>query len=175
MADRGRFAYVALREALFLFLSLSGAVLFLNHQILYLSGDRPSSLPWPAYALSTILIYAFVRGIVLAGTMYVPPRVPDPTVCPECGRPFEDGTPVGARWLRAAPASPTETSQPHPVSATVPIARPIPTRTAAIQGEVINPRLDFLLMQGLSSRNPRAPVPINGNPRSGPENATKVP
>src|SRR3972149_3294070 len=119
-----RLAHIVLREASFVSLSVLGAILFLNHQILYMTGEKPSSLSWLAYAASTAVIYGFVRGIFFVGGMRVPHVAEDPSVCPECGQPLADGTPLAPQ--------PAGMRSPHAAHA----ARPTPT---AFRGRLAQP------------------------------------
>src|SRR3990172_8822058 len=95
MIDRVVVARTALREATLVVLSVAGAVLFLNHQVLYFDGSPLSSAGWTAYAVSTLAIYVFVRTVVLVAGE--PPSRPiTQGRCPQCGYPLGEATPRGA-------------------------------------------------------------------------------
>ena len=147
MVQRARLVHIALREGSFLSLSVVGAILFLNHQILYMAGDGPSVLPWSAYVASTAVIYAFVRGMFFVGEMRVPRAGQDPSVCPECGQPLADGTPFALRPTTVPPPHPSHAARPASVTAHIRLARPIvppPPPLASVE-DVANPSLDDLL------------------------------
>jgi len=154
MVQRLRLAHIALREGSFVSLSVLGAILFLNHQILYMAGDGPSSLSWQAYAASTVVIYGFLRGIFFVGGMRVPRVGARPDVCPECGQPLEGGTPL--RHSRGDVRTPSQTPHSTPPGLRVALLRPIlipaPSRPRAEEG--INARLDSLLLQKLARSPP---------------------
>ncbi|MGI0149377.1 MAG: hypothetical protein ACREDF_07595 [Thermoplasmata archaeon] len=168
MVQRARLVHIALREGSFLSLSVVGAILFLNHQILYMAGDGPSVLPWSAYVASTAVIYAFVRGMFFVGEMRVPRAGQDPSVCPECGQPLADGTPLALRPTAGPLPHPSHAARPASVTAHIRLARPIvlpPPPLASVE-DVVNPSLEALLQRLME--NPSAPAlpgprPI-GNP-----------
>jgi hypothetical protein len=148
MAQRSRLAHIAVREASFLSLSILGAILFLNHQILYMTGEKPSALSWTAYVASTVVIYGFVRGIFFAGEMRVPRAGEDPSVCPECGQPLADGTPFVTRM--APRETPHEAhSRPAVGVPQVRLLRPIVSSAPPLPvGEdVVNPSLESILQR----------------------------
>jgi|RifCSP13_1_1023834.scaffolds.fasta_scaffold15165_2 hypothetical protein len=161
-----RFVHIALRETSFLALSGLGAILFLNHQILYMTGDKPSSLSWLAYAASTAVIYAFIRGMFYVGGMRVPRTSEDPSVCPECGQPLADGTPATASMRKGGSPLPGSQARPTATALRVALARPIiSSASAPIPEDVVNPSLDMLLQRLIDNppaatlENPDAPRP----------------
>jgi len=149
MVNGVRFVHIALRETSFLALSGLGAILFLNHQILYMTGDKPSSLSWLAYAASTAVIYAFIRGMFYVGGMRVSRKSEDPSVCPECGQPLADGTPASASMRRGESPHPGSHARPTATALRVALARPIISSAPAapIPEDVVNPSLDRLLQR----------------------------
>ncbi|HKZ64366.1 MAG TPA: hypothetical protein VJ400_07985 [Thermoplasmata archaeon] len=133
MIDRVVVARAALREATLVVLSVAGAVLFLNHQVLYFDGSPPSSAGWTAYAVSTLAIYLFVRTVVLVAGG--PPSRPlTQGRCPQCGYPLGEAT------LRGVP----HTSAHSRAGALIPLS--MPERRPA------NPALALGLV------NPSAPI-----------------
>ena len=84
-----RAARFVARELYLVALCGAGAWLFLNHKVLYLDSRPLDPFPWEAYALSTALLYLFLRAIVLVAGLRVPSASGE--VCPECGRPLHDG------------------------------------------------------------------------------------
>ncbi len=95
-ASEQRLANLAVRELLLLGLLASAAVLFINHGLLYFTGDTtPRSTRPEAYVVTTLVLYVFVRGTFLVLGLR-PPRVHgDLVLCPECGQELEDATPKG--------------------------------------------------------------------------------
>jgi len=110
-AQGHRFIHLALREALLVALLAAAAGLFINHGLLYLTGDTtPRSTRPEAYVLSTLVLYLFVRGVDLVLRLR-PPRVQgDLVLCPECRQELPDGTPQGieAHFRRPLTPPPTE-------------------------------------------------------------------
>ncbi|MGQ0796953.1 MAG: hypothetical protein ACT4OI_03695 [Methanobacteriota archaeon] len=95
-ASESRFVEVLLRELLLLALLGGAAVLFINHGILYFTGDTAlrSSRP-EAYVVTTLVFYVFVRGVYLVLSVR-PHRVQgDLVLCPECGQELADPTAAG--------------------------------------------------------------------------------
>ena len=68
-------AFVVGREALILWFCLLGSWLFLNHGLLYLQPRAEVvSAPPQAYALTTAVIYVFIRGVSLVAETRLPPH-----------------------------------------------------------------------------------------------------
>ena len=109
MRERGhRFASVIVREVLFAASAFLAAWLFLNHEILYLTPVfEPRPLPPGAYLLTAGLAYVFVRGLVVLVAWRLPHRHDGTEVCPECGQPYEDGTPTRVRVRTPGAPDPT--------------------------------------------------------------------
>lgn len=107
-----RVAYVSVREALIVTIAAFGAVLFLNHPLLYLEdGFVPYSGPLAAYVLVTVVLWLFLRGALFAAAMR-PVRVRDGVeICPECGQRLDDGTPSGLETHRRVPLTPRPTER----------------------------------------------------------------
>jgi hypothetical protein len=170
MVHRARLAHIAVREGSFVSLSVLGAILFLNHQILYMTGERPSSLSWLAYAASTAVIYGFVRGIFLVGALRVPRVAQDPSVCPECGQLLADGTPLASRLAATEAPLAVRPARPSAAGTQVRLARPIvtPNPTVSTMEDVLNPSLDELLLKILAQNPPARPFANSAAPRQGP-------
>lgn len=81
------------RELLFLVLSAAGAWLFLNHE--FLRGVNPPPYDFSQYVVSTVVIYLFLRVIVLVADMRVPRVHAELVRCPECGQWLDDPTAEG--------------------------------------------------------------------------------
>jgi hypothetical protein len=134
MIDRERLIDIAFREGLLLVLSVLGATLFLNHQVLYMDGTRPGPVGWPAYAVSTLVIYGFAHAVSFVVGVRTGTASEGEGVCPECGQP-----------LRAQPAGDVASPRHRPHVAPL-IARPIPASPMA------------QLLPSWSPVNPPAPV-----------------
>lgn len=119
MIDRTRLADIAVRESILIVLSVVGAILFINHQVLYFDGSPPSSVAWTAYAGSTLVIYAFGRAISVAAGMRTGFQSGDGSTCPECGAELRGETPRRVR------------SPPDHVHRVERAARPIPVTSQA--------------------------------------------
>ena len=73
-SDRRWTAFVVGREALLLWFCLLGSWLFLNHGLLYLQPRAEVvTAPPQAYALTTAVIYLFIRGVSLVAETRMPP------------------------------------------------------------------------------------------------------
>ena len=96
-AVKARAVHALLREALLVTLLLGAAFLFLNHGLLYFTGDTtPRSTRPEAYVMTTLALYIFVRGIDMVLRLRLPPREEGGLVlCPECGQELDDPTPQG--------------------------------------------------------------------------------
>jgi len=76
ISNRRWVAFVLGREALLLWFCFLGSWLFLNHGLLYLQPRvELVNAPPQAYALTTAVIYIFIRGISLVVETRAPPRV----------------------------------------------------------------------------------------------------
>ena len=84
---------LAVREVLFLGLAALGAWLFMNHEIL--RGAAPGDYDASQYIVSTVVIYLFLRVIVLAADMRAPKAHAELIRCPECGQWLDDPTARG--------------------------------------------------------------------------------
>lgn len=101
-----RTANVLARETLFVLACALAAWLLLNHDLFYLrDGFRPAPLPAAAYALTFLVIYVFVRGLVVLAQWRNPQVRDGADICPECGRAIDDGTPTGAHVMHQGPAA----------------------------------------------------------------------
>ncbi len=83
----------ALRETLFVGLAGIGAWLFVNHEIL--RGGQAPSLDLSVYVVSTVVIYLFLRSLVMVAEMGRPRTHVALMECPECHQPLHDATAVG--------------------------------------------------------------------------------
>jgi len=73
-SDRRWTAFVVGREALLLWFCLLGSWMFLNHGLLYLQPrTEVVTAPPQAYALTTAVIYLFIRGVSLVAETRMPP------------------------------------------------------------------------------------------------------
>ena len=83
----------AARELAIVSLAGLASFLFINHENLYLSGPFAlSNAPLEAYFLATIVIYLFLRMLIIAAGMR-PTRVrPGSLRCAECGQPLDNLT-----------------------------------------------------------------------------------
>ncbi len=88
--QEGRFA---MREALFLGIAALGAWLFLNHELL--EGGRPPAWSLSEFIVSTIVVYLFLRTIVVIVEMRAPRSHAELVRCPECGQWLDDPTAAG--------------------------------------------------------------------------------
>src|SRR2546428_2828633 len=86
----------AARELAIVSLAGLASFLFMNHENLYLSGPFAlSNAPLEAYFLATIVIYLFLRMLIIAAGMR-PTRVHSGTMrCPECGQRLDTLTAAG--------------------------------------------------------------------------------
>lgn len=110
-ASGNRLAAVVVREALLLALLAVGAWVFLNHGLLYFTGDTaPRSTRAEAYVVTTLVFYVFVRGTFLVLSLRPPRAEGDLVPCPECGQELDDGTPKGLieHYRTALTPRPTE-------------------------------------------------------------------
>src|SRR3989442_9056802 len=99
----------AARELAIVSLAGVASFLFMNHQNLYLSGPFAlSNAPLEAYFLATIVIYLFLRMLIIAAGVR-PNRAPSRSLrCPECGQRLDTLTAAG----REAPPRIELTPQP---------------------------------------------------------------
>ncbi len=97
----------ALREVLFLGLGAIGAWLFVNHEIL--RGGQPPAVDLSAYIVSTIVVYLFIRMIVIAAELRWPRARAELVACPECGQLLHDPSEAGraAHYRLALARKPT--------------------------------------------------------------------
>ena len=138
--NESRLAHVALREALLLGILALASVLFINHGILYLTGDvAPRSTRPESYALVTVVLYVFVRGIDLVLRVRAPRVKADLVLCPECGQDLADGTPKAAQVDRTEPLTPRPTEK--EILAAVALRRAIDDarRVAELRGRGVDP------------------------------------
>ncbi len=86
----------AARELAIVSLAGLASFLFMNHENLYLSGPFAlSNAPLEAYFLATIVIYLFLRMLIIAAGMR-PTRVRSESMrCPECGQRLDTLTAAG--------------------------------------------------------------------------------
>ena len=110
-AARERMLVLALREGLFVMVAAFGAVLFLQHGLLYLKGARVEASPPSAYLLVTVILYGFLRVVVVLARMRPPVVRGGLERCPECGQPLEDGTPKGLEAHLQTPKTPKPTER----------------------------------------------------------------
>lgn len=103
---------LAVRELLLLGLLAGAAVLFINHGLLYFTGDTTARSTRPeAYVVTTLVLYLFVRGVYLVLSLR-PPRVQgDLVLCPECGQELDDPTPKGLADHHRVPVTPRPTER----------------------------------------------------------------
>src|SRR5207245_10113825 len=77
----------AARELAIVSLAGVASFLFMNHQNLYLSGPFAlSNAPLEAYFLATIVIYLFLRMLIIAAGMRPTRARPGSLRCPDCGQ-----------------------------------------------------------------------------------------
>src|SRR2546428_2867604 len=97
----------AARELAIVSLAGLASFLFINHENLYLSGPFAlSNAPLEAYFLATIVIYLFLRMLIIAAGVR-PSRVrPGSPPCPECGQRLDTPTPAGRRTPPPSPLAP---------------------------------------------------------------------
>ncbi len=88
--QEGRFA---MREALFLGIAALGAWLFLDHELL--EGGSPPPWSLSEFLVSTIVVYLFLRTIVVVVEMRTPRMHAELVRCPECGQWLDDPTAAG--------------------------------------------------------------------------------
>jgi len=88
--EEGRFA---MREVLFLGIAALGAWLFLNHELL--EGGSPPAWNLSEFLVSTIVVYLFLRTIVVVVEMRSPRVHTNLVRCPECGQWLDDLTAAG--------------------------------------------------------------------------------
>src|SRR5467141_99824 len=106
---RGRFAT---RELTLVSLAAVAAFLFINHDNLYLTQAFSLSIaPLESYLLATIVIYLFLRLLVIALDMR-PTRTHTELVrCPECGQWLDDPTTSGLEAHRKVELTPKPTEK----------------------------------------------------------------
>ncbi len=86
----------ALREIALVALAGTASFLFINHENLYFKGPFVlSSAPLEAYFLATIVIYLFLRLVIIAAEMRFPRAHGELVRCPECGQWLDDPTAAG--------------------------------------------------------------------------------
>ena len=97
----------AARELAIVSLAGLAAFLFLNHQNLYLREPFAlSNAPLEAYFLATIVIYLFLRMLIIAAEMR-PTRSPKGEIrCPECGQRLDTLTTAGRKAHRRIELTP---------------------------------------------------------------------
>src|SRR2546428_5595330 len=79
----------------------------MNHQILSLSGPFAlSNAPLEAYFLATIVIYLFLRMLIIAAGMRPTPARPGSLRCPECGQRLDTLTAAGREAHRRVELTP---------------------------------------------------------------------
>ena len=87
----------AARELAIVSLAGLASFLFINHENLYLTGPFAlSNAPLEAYFLATIVIYLFLRMLIIAAEMRPNRARSGPLQCPECGQRL-DGMTASAR------------------------------------------------------------------------------
>jgi len=86
----------ALREVAMLALAAVASFVLINHEVLYLTGPfRLSAMPIESYLLATMILYLFLRLVIVAAEMR-PARVREEFVrCPTCGEWLDDPTDSG--------------------------------------------------------------------------------
>ena len=83
----------AMREALFLGIAALGAWLFLDHELL--EGRTPPAWNLSEFLVSTIVVYLFLRTIVVIVEMRTPRAHAELVRCPECGQWLDDPSAAG--------------------------------------------------------------------------------
>ena len=92
---------MALREIVLVVLAGLASFLFINHENFYFSGPFVlSNAPIEAYFLATIVLYLFLRLVIIAAEMRVPPTHAALVRCPECGQWLDDPTEIGRASCR---------------------------------------------------------------------------
>ncbi len=118
MSPSRRFLRGIVRESFFLAIAGLGSWLFLNHQILYRDRSvQPNASPLEAYLVTALVLYLFIRVIVLVAQIRVPAVRGGVEVCPECGHVLDDGTPEGV-WVQDRVAHPRAPPQGAATAAT---------------------------------------------------------
>ena len=104
---RNRERHSAARELAIVSLAGIASFLFLNHQNLYLRGPFAlSNAPLEAYFLATIVIYLFLRMLIIAAEMR-PTRARAGAIrCPECGQRLDTLTVAGREAHRRIELTP---------------------------------------------------------------------
>src|SRR5437867_11824866 len=86
----------AARELAIVSLAGLASFLFMTHENLYLSGPFAlSNAPLEAYFLATIVIYLFLRMLIIAAGLRAVRVRPGSLRCPECGQPLDNLTAAG--------------------------------------------------------------------------------
>ena len=97
----------AARELAIVSLAGVASFLFMNHQNLYLSGPFAlSNAPLEAYFLATIVIYLFLRMLIIAAGMRPTRARPGSLRCPECGQRLDTLTAAGREAHRRIELTP---------------------------------------------------------------------
>src|SRR3989454_4754488 len=103
----------AARELAIVSLAGVASFLFMNHENLYLSGPFAlSNAPLEAYFLATIVIYLFLRMLIIAAGMRPTRARPRSLRCPECGQRLDTLTAAGRgshRPVQLTPQPPAQT------------------------------------------------------------------
>lgn len=167
-AGRNRLAIIAARELLLVGLCALGAVVFIQHAALYFTGRYEWEIvPAHAYVLNTALIYAWFRATAILAALRAPKVQAGLVLCPDCGRPYEDGTPEGREAHARVPLTPRPTER--EVFAAVALRKAIDDARMAMQaqGPVAGPdRLEIpgdienLLESARLRRTAREPIVI---------------
>ena len=97
----------AARELAIVSLAGVASFLFMNHQNLYLSGPFAlSNAPLEAYFLATIVIYLFLRMLIIAAGMRPTRAGSGSLLCPECGQRLDTLTAAGREAHRRIELTP---------------------------------------------------------------------
>ena len=107
-----RDARMAVRETLLVATSAIASFLFINHANLYLSGPFVlRDVRIESYILATIVIYLFIRVVILAVEMRPPRAHAELVRCPECGQWLDDPSAAALEAHRSTELTPKPTKK----------------------------------------------------------------
>jgi len=129
------------------------AVVFLNHESLYLRADfAPYDGPLSAYLLVTAVLYLLVRLVFLAAGMFFPRKRPEFILCPECGRALDDASPHGVAEHNRITLRPKPTEK--EVLAAIMLRKAIDDARRSATHELAGPRVETPSLPGAVENPP---------------------
>ena len=134
---------MALRELVLVVLAGVASFLFINHENLYFSGPFVlSNAPIEAYFLATIVLYLFLRLVIIAAEMRVPRTHAALVRCPECGQWLDDPTGAGRDAHHRVELTPKPTEK--EILSAVALRKAVDTARLATKSSKPVPREDLM-------------------------------